>query len=49
MKTKIQVLSVEHKSGRAKSGNDYAMDVCQCVVHDVDTVGARLKLPIPAR
>ena len=36
MKTRIQVLSLEHKSGRAKSGNDYAMDVAQCVVFDAD-------------
>lgn len=36
MKTRIQVLSVEHKSGRAKSGNDYSMDVAQCVVFDAD-------------
>jgi len=36
MKTRIQVLSVEHKQGRSKTGNDYNMDVCQCVVHGVD-------------
>lgn len=39
MKARIQVLSVEHKSGRAKSGNDYSMYVCQCVVHEIDGDG----------
>lgn len=40
MKTRIQVLSVENKSGRsAKSGKDYSMNVCQCVVHGVDDDG----------
>lgn len=39
MKTRIQVLSVEHKSGRSKTGNDYSMHVCQCVVHGVDDDG----------
>lgn len=38
MKTKIEVLSIENKSGRSKStGNDYSMNVCQCVVHHADT------------
>jgi len=36
MKSRIQVLSVENKSGRGKSGNDYNMNICQCIVHDVD-------------
>jgi hypothetical protein len=45
MRTKIQVLSVENKSGRAKSGNDYNMNICQCIVHDVDqTTGAEKQL-----
>lgn len=39
MKTRIQVLSVEHKSGRSKTGNDYNMHVCQCIVHGVDDDG----------
>ena len=39
MKTKIEVLSVEHKSGRSKSGTDYSLDICQCVVRDVDPDG----------
>lgn len=36
MKTRIQVLSVENKSGRSKTGNDYNMNICQCVVHEID-------------
>src|SRR5512139_2955869 len=39
MKTKIQVLSVENRSGRSKTGNDYNMNICQCVVHGVDDDG----------
>lgn len=39
MKTRIQVLSVENKAGRAKSGNDYNMDIAQCVVYDIDNDG----------
>jgi hypothetical protein len=38
MRTKIQVLSVENKSGRAKTGNDYNMNICQCIVHEIDQV-----------
>lgn len=40
MKTKIEVLSVEHKSGRSKTGTDYSLDICQCIVRDVDLDGA---------
>lgn len=40
MKTRIQVLSIENKSGRSKAtGNDYSMNVCQCVVYDIDGDG----------
>lgn len=38
-RVKIQVLSVENRSGRSKSGNDYSMDVCQCAVHEVGEDG----------
>jgi len=44
MKSRIQVLSVEHKSGRAKSGNDYSMDVAQCVVYDIDQKSGEEKI-----
>lgn len=46
MKARIQVLSVEHKQGRAKSGNDYSMHVCQCVVHEVDQETGAEKIQI---
>lgn len=36
MKAKIEVLSVEHRQGRSKTGSDYSLHICQCVVHDVD-------------
>jgi len=39
MKARIQVLSVEHKSGRSKTGTDYSLHICQCVVHEVDADG----------
>ena len=39
MKAKIEVLSVENRSGRSKTGNDYNMNICQCVVHAVDDDG----------
>lgn len=39
MKTRIQVLSVENKAGRGKSGNDYNMDIAQCVVFNIDADG----------
>lgn len=37
MKSKIQVLSVEHREGRSKTGNDYSLHICQCIVTDVDS------------
>ena len=39
MKTRIQVLSVERKSGRSKTGTDYQLDICQCVIHGIDEDG----------
>ena len=31
--TKIQVLSIDHRSGKAKAtGNDYSLFICQCVL-----------------
>ena len=39
MKTRIQVLSVENKSGRSKAGTDYSLDICQCVVYGLDADG----------
>lgn len=30
---RIEILEVENRSGRSKKGNDYSMDVAQCVVH----------------
>jgi len=46
MKTRIQVLSVEHKQGRSKTGNDYSLDICQCVVHGVDEATGAEKMQI---
>lgn len=46
MKTRIQVLSVEHKQGRSKTGNDYSIDLCQCVVHGVDLETGAEKIQI---
>lgn len=39
MKARIQVLSVEHRSGRSKTGSDYSLHICQCVVREVDADG----------
>lgn len=39
MKARIEVLSVEKKSGRSKQGNDYNLTICQCVVRAVDDDG----------
>lgn len=38
-RTKIQVLSVENKQGRSKTGADYNLNICQCIAYvpDVDT------------
>jgi len=47
MKTRLQVLSVENKSGRSGStGKDYSMDICQCVIHVVDQETGAEKLQI---
>ena len=34
MKSKIQVITVENRSGRSRAGLDYSMDVCQCAVFE---------------
>lgn len=39
MRARVQVLSVERKAGRSKQGNDYQLDICQCVVHGQDDDG----------
>lgn len=39
MKTQIEVLSVENKAGRSKTGSDYSLDICQCVVREPDADG----------
>ena len=39
MKARIQVLSVEHRSGRSKTGSDYSLHICQCVVREIDADG----------
>lgn len=45
MKTRIQVISVENKAGRSKTGNDYNMNICQCIAYDIDpTTGAERPL-----
>lgn len=45
MKARVQVLSSEHKAGRSKTGADYALDICQCVVHEV-VEGGEIKLQV---
>lgn len=45
MQARIQVLSLESKSGRSKkTGNDYSMEVCQCVVYE--TVDGQQKVQV---
>lgn len=46
MKARIQVLSVEHKQGRSKTGNDFNMHICQCVVHETDATTGEEKIQI---
>lgn len=45
MKTQIEVLSVENRSGRSKQGNDYSLEICQCIVREPDADGV-LKIQI---
>jgi len=46
MKTRIQVLSTEVKSGIGKqSQKAYSMTICQCIVHGEKTVVGELVLP----
>lgn len=45
MRTRIQVISVENKNGRSKTGNDYNMNIAQCIAYDIDqTTGAERPL-----
>lgn len=45
MKARIQVLSIEKKSGVSKQGNKYEMTVCQCVVQGEKIQVGELVLP----
>ncbi|NOT99429.1 MAG: hypothetical protein HOO97_10115 [Sideroxydans sp.] len=44
MKTNIQVISTENRKGRSKTGNDYDMNICQCVVHEETPEGLQKKI-----
>lgn len=45
MKTNIQVLSTENRKGRSKTtGNDYSMNICQCVVYEETPQGTTPKI-----
>ncbi len=39
MQAKIQVLSVENRSGRSRQGTDYNLNMCQCIARIPDEHG----------
>lgn len=43
MKTQIEVIDVEHRSGRSKAGTDYSMHVCQCITRAMDEASGEIK------
>ena len=41
----VEVIAVDNKSGKSKSGSDYSMEVCQCIVRGEKVLVGELILP----